>query len=156
VLQQLHGNEEPSGQIRLSELGERVHLSQSALSRLVSRLEHAGLVERAVCEDDRRSVWTRITDAGSHRFAEARPTQRAILREQLATVPADGAPECGTGATGPVEATPADTQPADADDARGEPAEPTQRTRRSPSARRAAPARRPAPQEAVALRTPRA
>jgi DNA-binding MarR family transcriptional regulator len=84
VLQQLHGAGQPCGQIRMSELGDRVHLSQSALSRLVSRLEQAGLVERDVCADDRRSVWTRITEAGSQRFVEARPTQRAILREQMA------------------------------------------------------------------------
>jgi DNA-binding MarR family transcriptional regulator len=40
------------------------------------------MVERGMCADDRRSVWTRITPAGTRRFTEARPTQRAILREQ--------------------------------------------------------------------------
>lgn len=73
------GAERP--QVRMSELGERVHLTQSAFSRLISRLESAGLVERTVCDDDRRSAWTRITDAGVRRYLEARPTQRAILRE---------------------------------------------------------------------------
>jgi len=81
VLQQLcaAGPERP--QVRMSELGERVHLTQSAFSRLISRLESAGLVERTVCDDDRRSAWTRITDSGVRRYLEARPTQRAILRE---------------------------------------------------------------------------
>jgi DNA-binding MarR family transcriptional regulator len=69
-------------QLRMSELGERVHLSQSAFSRLVSRLERAGLAERSPCDDDRRSAWTRITHAGVERYLEARPTQRAVLREQ--------------------------------------------------------------------------
>lgn len=82
VLQQLYGSGQECVQVRMSELGERVHLSQSALSRLISRLEHAGLVERNVCDDDRRSAWTKITNAGVQRFVEARPTQRAILREQ--------------------------------------------------------------------------
>jgi DNA-binding MarR family transcriptional regulator len=68
--------------VRMSELGERVHLSQSAFSRLITRLEHAGLVERSPCDSDRRSAWTKITKAGVQRYLEAKPTQRAILREQ--------------------------------------------------------------------------
>ncbi|MGX7681398.1 MarR family winged helix-turn-helix transcriptional regulator [Jatrophihabitans sp. DSM 45814] len=84
VLQQLHATTSPDGQVRMHELGEQVHLTQSALSRLVSRLERDGLVERGMCTDDRRSVWTKITPAGEQRFIEAKPTQRAILREQNA------------------------------------------------------------------------
>jgi DNA-binding MarR family transcriptional regulator len=79
VLQQLHGRGETG--LRMSELGENVHLSQSALSRLISRLEDDGLVERTMCRDDRRSVWTKITAAGASRYIEAKPTQRAILRQ---------------------------------------------------------------------------
>src|ERR1700744_2264823 len=36
-------------QFRAQELAEAVHLSQSALSRLISRLEKNGLVERCLC-----------------------------------------------------------------------------------------------------------
>lgn len=79
VLQQLHGRGEVG--LRMSELGENVHLSQSALSRLISRLEEGGLVERSMCSTDRRSVWTKITPAGVSRYLEAKPTQRAILRQ---------------------------------------------------------------------------
>jgi DNA-binding MarR family transcriptional regulator len=81
VLQQLYAAGPDRPQLRMSELGERVHLTQSAFSRLISRLEQAGLVERTVCADDRRSAWTRITDTGVQRYLEAKPTQRAILRE---------------------------------------------------------------------------
>jgi DNA-binding MarR family transcriptional regulator len=81
VLQQLHESGRAGTGMRMNELGETVHLSQSALSRLISRLEHDGLVERSMCIDDRRSVWTKITDAGAKRYAEAKPTQRTILRE---------------------------------------------------------------------------
>jgi DNA-binding MarR family transcriptional regulator len=63
-------------------LADNVHLSQSALSRVVASLEKASLVERAVCVEDRRSVWVRLTDAGAQRFAEARPAHRAVLHEQ--------------------------------------------------------------------------
>jgi DNA-binding MarR family transcriptional regulator len=81
VLQQLCAAGSESPQVRMSELGERVHLTQSAFSRLISRLENAGLVERTICDDDRRSAWTRITDTGVRRYLQARPTQRAVLRE---------------------------------------------------------------------------
>jgi DNA-binding MarR family transcriptional regulator len=80
VLQQLAQGECES--VRMHELGEQVHLTQSALSRLISRLEKDGLLERGMCLDDRRSVWAKLTPAGSARYQEAKPTQRAILRDQ--------------------------------------------------------------------------
>lgn len=82
VLQQLQGASHQDGTMRMHELGDQVHLSQSALSRLISRLEDDGLVERSMCRDDLRSVMAKITPAGRKRFTEARPTQRAILRDQ--------------------------------------------------------------------------
>jgi DNA-binding MarR family transcriptional regulator len=82
VLQQLHGASSKDGLVRMHELGDQVHLTQSALSRLIGRLEVDGFIERGMCQDDRRSVWAKITEAGATRFAEARPTQRTILREQ--------------------------------------------------------------------------
>ena len=60
------------------------HLSQSALSRLIGRLEHDGLVERTMCSDDRRGIFALLTDAGRTRYEQAKPTQRAVLAEQLA------------------------------------------------------------------------
>jgi DNA-binding MarR family transcriptional regulator len=81
VLQELH-TASTKCSIRMHELGENVHLTQSALSRLIARLERDGLVERTMCPDDRRSVFATITPAGVERYLAARPTQRAILREQ--------------------------------------------------------------------------
>lgn len=86
VLQQLYGAT-PSRSMRLSELGDRVHLTQSALSRLIARLERDGLVERCMCPDDRRSVIAAITAEGIDRYRQARPTQRAILREHAVVAP---------------------------------------------------------------------
>jgi DNA-binding MarR family transcriptional regulator len=51
VLQQLAAAD--CGQLRMHELGDYVHVSQSALSRLVSKLERDGLVQRSMCTDDR-------------------------------------------------------------------------------------------------------
>ena len=80
VLQQLCEAEDCS--LRMTVLGESAHLSQSALSRLVSRLERDGLLERRACDQDRRSLFVALTDAGRERYAEARPTQRRVLRDE--------------------------------------------------------------------------
>ena len=96
VLQQLHAAGRTGTKVRLSELEDTVHLSQSALSRLISRLEGTGLVERAMCEEDRRSVHIGITPDGSRRFIEARPTQRSILRDLMAPTTADQDRPAGT------------------------------------------------------------
>jgi DNA-binding MarR family transcriptional regulator len=68
---------------RVQELADRVHLSQSALSRLVGRLEKDGLVSRGICAEDRRGVRVALTEAGRERHAEARPVQRAVLQRML-------------------------------------------------------------------------
>ncbi|PXW26828.1 UNVERIFIED_CONTAM: DNA-binding MarR family transcriptional regulator [Williamsia faeni] len=68
--------------LRMSELSRQVHLSQSALSRLVSGLEKDGLVERTMCTNDRRSVFTELTGSGRTRYEAAKPVQRAILRAE--------------------------------------------------------------------------
>ena len=67
--------------LRLHELGEHTHVTQSALSRLVARLEADGILERAMCADDRRSVFARLTPAGRELYRKARPTHRAVLRD---------------------------------------------------------------------------
>ncbi|WP_033331606.1 MULTISPECIES: MarR family winged helix-turn-helix transcriptional regulator [Streptomyces] len=65
--------------LRVSELAPTVHLSQSALSRLIARLEKAGLVVRAMCESDRRGIMLTLTEAGRERYEQARPVHREVL-----------------------------------------------------------------------------
>jgi len=81
VIDRLAGAAE--SKLRMQELGEQVYLSQSALSRAVARLERAGLVCRALCEQDRRGVFVTLTDEGRRRQQAAGPTQRAVLSEIL-------------------------------------------------------------------------
>jgi DNA-binding MarR family transcriptional regulator len=64
---------------RVQELADSVHLSQSALSRLLGRLERDGLISRGMCPDDRRGIYVSPTEAGRALHAEACPTHRAIL-----------------------------------------------------------------------------
>jgi DNA-binding MarR family transcriptional regulator len=75
--------EDAQHKFRVQELAESVHLSQSALSRLIGKLEQHGLVERSLCDLDRRGIYVCLTEAGRRRHAEALPTQRAVLAATL-------------------------------------------------------------------------
>ncbi|MGW3032003.1 MarR family winged helix-turn-helix transcriptional regulator [Streptomyces sp. NPDC001178] len=70
-------------QCRVQNLAGRVHLSQSALSRLIARLEKDGLVERSVCTEDRRGVYVALTDKGRDLHTEVLPLQREVLARLL-------------------------------------------------------------------------
>src|SRR3954468_21092342 len=69
---------------RMQELAGSVHLSQSALSRTVGRLEKDGLVSRSMCSEDRRGIAVCLTAEGRERYEAARPTHRRVLAENLA------------------------------------------------------------------------
>ena len=60
--------------LRMSELADRLLLSRSGITRLVDRLVAQGLVEREVCDTDRRGQWAALTDAGLDRLRAAAPT----------------------------------------------------------------------------------
>ncbi|WP_189148523.1 MarR family winged helix-turn-helix transcriptional regulator [Streptomyces lacrimifluminis] len=72
-------------QCRVQDIAGRVHLSQSALSRLIGRLEKDGLVERSMCVEDRRGVWVALTARGRELHEEVLPLQRAALARTLGT-----------------------------------------------------------------------
>jgi DNA-binding MarR family transcriptional regulator len=52
--------------LRITELRTDVLLTQPGISRLIARLEAAGLVERVDDPDDGRACRIRLTDAGAH------------------------------------------------------------------------------------------
>ncbi|WP_395575190.1 MarR family winged helix-turn-helix transcriptional regulator [Streptomyces sp. BK79] len=74
---------EEGAQCRVQNLVGRVHLSQSALSRLIARLEKDGLVSRSMCAEDRRGVYVELTGEGRALHAEVLPLQRAVLARML-------------------------------------------------------------------------
>ena len=67
--------------LRMQQLSEEVHLTQSALSRAVARLEKEGLVQRTMCSQDRRGVFVALTGEGERRWEEACPSHRAVISE---------------------------------------------------------------------------
>ncbi|MDX6209394.1 MAG: hypothetical protein QOF82_1461 [Frankiales bacterium] len=73
----------PENECRMQQLSGTVHLSQSALSRVVGRLEEQGLVSRFMCKDDRRGIFAALTPAGRERYELARPTHGRVLAQNL-------------------------------------------------------------------------
>ena len=83
VLQRLARAE--GGKLRMHDVAASVLLSRSGLTRLVDRLERDGLVDRCSCENDARGAYAVITEAGRERAAAAKASQRALVRELLAS-----------------------------------------------------------------------
>ncbi|MFD3478446.1 MarR family winged helix-turn-helix transcriptional regulator [Streptomyces sp. NPDC056656] len=79
--------EDGSSSFRVQEIAAQVHLSQSALSRLIGRLEKDGLLTRGMCPEDRRGVRVCLTQKGRDLHTEVRPLQRAVLGRMLADGP---------------------------------------------------------------------
>ncbi|MEV1293334.1 MarR family transcriptional regulator [Pseudonocardia sp. NPDC049635] len=82
VLVQL--SEAPDHRLRMTELADAVLLSRSGVTRLVDRLEKAGLVERARASGDGRGITARMTDAGYERLRIAAITHMRGVREHFA------------------------------------------------------------------------
>ncbi|MEO3756201.1 MarR family transcriptional regulator [Streptomyces sp. B6B3] len=77
---------QPSGDgrhLQMKQVAHAVVLSQSATTRLVTRLEDRGLLERYLCPTDRRGIYTNVTEAGRQLLERARPTNDAALRDAL-------------------------------------------------------------------------
>jgi len=66
-------NAAPERRLRMTELGKQAVVSRERVSRVVTELERAGLVERQANPDDRRSSFAAITADGRKRLRKAAP-----------------------------------------------------------------------------------
>jgi DNA-binding MarR family transcriptional regulator len=89
VLSRQHNG--PGGHLQMHQVAGAVQLSQSATTRLVTRLEDRGLLSRYLCDTDRRGIYTDVSPDGLALLRRARPTHDAALRAGLAE--AAGEPE---------------------------------------------------------------
>ncbi|WP_172199422.1 MarR family winged helix-turn-helix transcriptional regulator [Saccharibacillus qingshengii] len=73
--------------LRLQQLQEHVGLSQSAMSRLVVRMEapKCGALRRNICEDDRRGVYTEMTEIGADKLERGRRIVERVLQESVSS-----------------------------------------------------------------------
>lgn len=80
--------ESPEG-LRMSELAERILYSKSGFTRVVDRMEEAGLVRRVRSENDRRSILVVLTDEGRSTMERARRHHRQGIEQHFSRHLAD-------------------------------------------------------------------
>ena len=78
----VHLEETPDG-LRMNELAERILYSKSGFTRVVDRLEEAGLVQRVRPESDRRSILVVLTDQGRTTMEQARRHHRQAIEQHF-------------------------------------------------------------------------
>ncbi|NUM44523.1 MAG: MarR family transcriptional regulator [Anaerolineales bacterium] len=69
-----------SHRMRIQDLAAQSILTRSGVSRVVERLEKAGLVTREGAAEDRRGAYAVLTETGAARFQIASETHRALVR----------------------------------------------------------------------------
>ena len=77
-------NHAPERRLRMSDLGQRVVLSRTRVSRVVDELQGAGLVRREANEEDRRSAFAAMTTEGRRVFRQAAPRYLDAIEEEFA------------------------------------------------------------------------
>ena len=70
-------------ELRMQELAACLRLNQSSVSRMVERLERAGFVIRDLCPDDKRGVYTVLTESGREHLESAQPDYERALEAAL-------------------------------------------------------------------------
>jgi DNA-binding MarR family transcriptional regulator len=80
--------EETDG-LRMTELAERILYSKSGFTRIVDRMEEAGLLRRVRPENDRRSIVIVLTDQGRRTLEEARRYHRHSIEQHFSSHLAD-------------------------------------------------------------------
>jgi DNA-binding MarR family transcriptional regulator len=73
-------SEAPGRMLRMTTLAAQTNATLPRLSRVVSRLEDAGLLERRPCTEDGRATNAILTDAGLAKFLGASPRHVAAVR----------------------------------------------------------------------------
>jgi DNA-binding MarR family transcriptional regulator len=71
------------GRMRRVDLADEIVLSPSGITRMLNRLETAGLVEKATCETDARVSYAALTEAGVAKVREVWPTHREQVERVL-------------------------------------------------------------------------
>ena len=75
----------PEGRLKMNQIADAIVHSTGGTTRLIDRLEVAGLVERQNCPSDRRAIHVAITAIGNERLDDALHVHLGYLEENLAT-----------------------------------------------------------------------
>lgn len=77
------------GPLGLGELAEIEGINPTMLSRIVSKLDDAGYLQRLTDAADRRAAHVQVTEAGRRLHLRHRAERTALLSERLAGLPAE-------------------------------------------------------------------
>ncbi|GAC1342712.1 MAG: MarR family transcriptional regulator [Candidatus Dormibacteria bacterium] len=77
-------SEAEGGRLRMQDLVGSLLLSKSGISRLVDRMEEAGLIARQSCPSDRRGQFAVLTDAGRATLRRAAPVHLRGIQDHFA------------------------------------------------------------------------
>jgi DNA-binding MarR family transcriptional regulator len=80
---------ERHGPLTLGALAEYERVAPPSVTKVVTKLEAAGLVARRLDDRDRRVAWMSVTAAGHHRLAKIRQRKNAWLAARLAELDDD-------------------------------------------------------------------
>ena len=83
VLLQLR--QSPEGRLKMNQIADAIVHSTGGTTRLVDRIEEAGLVERHLCPNDRRAIHVAITALGNTKLDEALSVHLDYLDDRLGT-----------------------------------------------------------------------
>jgi DNA-binding MarR family transcriptional regulator len=76
-------DESPKSELRMQDLATRLHLNQSSVTRLVERLERENFTIRDVCPDDKRGIYTVLTETGRTALLAARNAYESLILEAV-------------------------------------------------------------------------
>ena len=88
ALAQLH--KAPGHRLTMTQLATALLFSKSGLTRLIDRMEEAGLVQRLARPGDRRSLHIALGDAGEQKYRQALPIHLAHVKRHFAAHIQDG------------------------------------------------------------------
>jgi DNA-binding MarR family transcriptional regulator len=73
--------------MRRVDIAETMVLSPSGVTRMLDRLESAGLVEKAKCSADARVTYAVLTEGGRKRLRAAGKSHNAVIDEMVGALP---------------------------------------------------------------------
>jgi DNA-binding MarR family transcriptional regulator len=79
----LHLSEAPGRRLRMQQLAARLVITQGGVTRLIHRMQAAGLVTRAACESDGRGAYAVLTSHGHEVLREAAPVHLRGVQEHF-------------------------------------------------------------------------
>jgi DNA-binding MarR family transcriptional regulator len=79
----LHLSEAPGHRLRMQQLAARLVITQGGITRLVDRMQAAGLVQRASCESDGRGAYAVLAAEGQAVLRDAAPVHLRGVEEHF-------------------------------------------------------------------------